>query len=254
LTHSSTTPSQKRLPARFTGIAVVLLDIEGTTTPISFVYDTLFPYARKRLRPFLSLTRDDKEVMRALAMLTEERDADPVAGPSVDLATYVEQLMDRDVKSRGLKVLQGLIWRVGYGSGALYGVVFDDVPQALQQWKALGIRTAIYSSGSVLAQKLIFGVTKKFGDLTPELSAFFDTAVGLKRSPASYAAIAAQLGCDTSNVLFVSDVVAELEAASAAGCQTALIIRPGNPSPEPFDESRTIRSLSELELAPSPAH
>ena len=113
MTHSPATPAQVRLQARFKGIAVVLLDIEGTTTPISFVYDTLFPYARKRLRPFLSLTRDDKEVMRALAMLTEQRDADPAAGPSVDIADYVEQLMDRDVKSPGLKVLQGLIWNVG---------------------------------------------------------------------------------------------------------------------------------------------
>lgn len=228
---------------RFDGIEVVLLDIEGTTTPISFVYDTLFPYARKRLRPFLSLTKDDKEVARVLALLAEERDADPAAGSSADIAAYVEQLMDRDAKSPGLKALQGLIWNVGYGSGALYGVVFDDVPAALKRWKAAGIRTAIYSSGSVLAQKLIFGVTKKFGDLTAEISAFFDTAVGLKREAASYAAIASQLRIEPRRILFVSDVVAELNAAAEAGCQVVLMVRPGNPAQ---NNAGTVATVTEL--------
>src|SRR6185369_11136531 len=118
--------------ASFEAVDVVLLDIEGTTTPISFVYDTLFPYARRRLRTFLALTRDDREVARALDVLTQERDADPAANASMDLATYADQLMDRDSKSPGLKTLQGLIWNVGYGSGALKGVVFDDVPDALK--------------------------------------------------------------------------------------------------------------------------
>lgn len=231
---------------RFEGIEVVLLDIEGTTTPISFVYDTLFPYARKRLRPFLSLTRDDKEVARALAMLTAERDADPSAGPSIDIAAYAEQLMDRDVKSPGLKALQGLIWNVGYGSGALFGVVFDDVPGALKRWKAAGIRTAIYSSGSVLAQRLIFGVTRKFGDLTPEISAFFDTTVGPKRAAASYKAIAAHMRVEPSRILFVSDVMAEIKAATEAGCQVALILRPGNPPQDGIGTTPTITDLAAI--------
>jgi enolase-phosphatase E1 len=235
-------------PAKFEGVQVVLLDIEGTTTPISFVYDTLFPYARKRLRTFLALTRDDKEVSRALATLTAERDADPGAGPSVDLVAYAEQLMDRDSKSPGLKALQGLIWNVGYGSGALYGAVFDDVPAALKRWKSSGIRTAIYSSGSVLAQKLIFGTTKKFGDLTSQISAFFDTAVGPKRKSASYRAIAAELRVEPRRILFVSDVMPELAAAAEAGCQVVLIIRPGNP---PQDGIGTVPTIVDLAAIPS---
>jgi enolase-phosphatase E1 len=235
-------------PAKFEGIEVVLLDIEGTTTPISFVYDTLFPYARKRLRPFLALTRDDREVARALALLSEERNADPTAGASTDLASYAEQLMDRDSKSPGLKALQGLIWNVGYGSGALFGTVFDDVPQALDRWKAAGICTAIYSSGSVLAQKLIFGTTKQFGDLTPRISDFFDTSVGPKREPESYRAIAKQLGCNPAKILFVSDVMPELAAASHAGCQVALIIRPGNPSQDGVGATATITELGQIDL------
>ena len=234
--------------AKFEGVQVVLLDIEGTTTPISFVYETLFPYARKRLRTFLALTRDDRDVSRALATLAAERDADPAAGSSVDLATYAEQLMDRDSKSPGLKALQGLIWNVGYGSGALYGVVFDDVPAALKRWRSAGIRTAIYSSGSVLAQKLIFRTTKKFGDLTPEISAFFDTAVGPKRDAASYDTIAKQLGVEPRRILFVSDVVPELEAAARAGCQVALIVRPGNP---PQNGTGTIPTIVDLSAIPS---
>ena len=246
MTHSSASPPQGRLQATFEGVQVVLLDIEGTTTPISFVYDTLFPYARRRLRTFLALTRDDKEVSRAVATLTAERDADPAAGASVDLATYAEQLMDRDSKSPGLKALQGLIWNVGYGSGALYGVVFDDVPAALKRWRSGGIRTAIYSSGSVLAQKLIFGTTRKFGDLTPDISAFFDTAVGPKREPASYRAIATQLRVEPRRILFVSDVMAELEAAGQAGCQVVLIIRPGNPRQDGAQAIPTIADLSAI--------
>jgi enolase-phosphatase E1 len=230
-------------PARFEGVEVVLLDIEGTTTPISFVYDTLFPYARKRLRPFLSLTRDDREVARALGMLAAERDADPAAGPSVDLAAYAERLMDQDSKSPALKALQGLIWNVGYGSGALFGIVFDDVPEALKRWRAAGMRTAIYSSGSVLAQHLIFSTTKNFGDLTPLISAFFDTAVGPKREANSYRAIASQLGVEPGRILFVSDVMAELHAAAQAGCQVALIIRPGNP---PQDSVGAIPVINDL--------
>jgi enolase-phosphatase E1 len=228
--------------AKFEGVDVVLLDIDGTTTPISFVYDTLFPYARKRLRPFLALTRDDREVARALALLGEERDADPAADASSDFASYAEQLMDRDSKSSGLKALQGLIWNVGYGSGALHGAVFDDVPKALRRWRASGIRTAIYSSGSVLAQKLIFSTTK-FGDLTSDLDGFFDTHVGTKRDPASYRAIAKQLGSDPHRILFVSDIMPELTAAAAAGCQVALIVRPGNATQDGVGPTPTVNDL-----------
>jgi enolase-phosphatase E1 len=239
--------------AQFAGVEVVLLDVEGTTSPISFVYDKLFPYARHHLRTFLSLAHDDREVARALSILSAERDADPAAGASVDLATYAEQLMDRDSKSPGLKALQGLIWNVGYGSGALRGVVFDDVPEALRRWHAEGIRVAIYSSGSVLAQQLIFGTTI-FGDLTAEIGAFFDTAVGAKREAASYRAIAERLGCQASAVLFVSDVMPELTAAARAGCQVSLIVRPGNPSQADVGSTPVVSDLLAISADRRPAH
>jgi enolase-phosphatase E1 len=235
------------LTTKFENVSVVLLDIEGTTTPISYVYETLFPYARKHLRPFLSLQAHNPDVLRAVAALEAERDADPSAGRAVDVRTYAESLMDRDAKSPALKSLQGLIWNVGYGSGVLRGQVFDDVPESLRRWRSQRIRTAIYSSGSVLAQQLIFSTTK-FGDLTPLIDGFFDTGVGAKRDVASYRTIAGQLRCDARSVLFTSDVMPEIAAASAAGCQTALIVRPGNPPQSGVGATATIASLSDLEL------
>ena len=218
--------------AQFEGVRVVLLDIEGTTTPISFVYDTLFPYARSHLRAFLARRQHEPDVARAVSMLEDEPEA----------------LMDRDSKSPGLKALQGMIWQEGYESGALRGVVFDDVPEALRRWRAAGIRAAIYSSGSVLAQRLIFGTTQ-FGDLTPELDAFFDTAVGAKREASSYRTIATELRCEPGEILFVSDVMQELSAAAAAGCQVALIVRQGNPAQNGIGATRVIADLSAVAVS-----
>jgi enolase-phosphatase E1 len=204
----------------------ILLDIEGTTTPIAFVYDVLFPYARAHVHDFL---RDHPDA-DAIAMLKREWAAEPAANdapPPGDLATYIEWLMDRDRKSPGLKALQGLVWQRGYRDGTLKGEVFPDVPPALERWRKGGIRTAIYSSGSVLAQRLLFGTTS-FGDLTPLLSGFFDTSSGVKTSAESYRRIAMALDCPLENMLFVSDVTAELDAAREARCDVRLCIRPGN--------------------------
>jgi enolase-phosphatase E1 len=204
----------------------ILLDIEGTTTPIAFVYDVLFPYARAHVRDFL---RDHPDA-DAIAMLKREWAAEPaasVAPPPGDLATYVEWLMDRDRKSPGLKALQGLVWQRGYGDGTLKGEVFPDVPPALERWRKGGVKTAIYSSGSMLAQRLLFGTTA-FGDLTPLLSGFFDTSSGVKTSSESYRRIAAALECTAEEMLFVSDITAELDAARGAGCDALLCIRPAN--------------------------
>ena len=231
----------------FPHVSVVLLDIEGTTTPISFVYDTLFPYARKHLRAFLALQAGNPDVARALTMLRAEREADPAGAAMSDVA-YAESLMDRDSKSPALKALQGMIWKVGYTSGVLRGVVFDDVPEAIRRWRAAGRRIAIYSSGSVLAQKLIFGTTQ-FGDLTWEIDGFFDTAVGPKREPASYQAISSALGCEPRQVLFASDVMPEIAAASSAGCQVALITRPGNPPQNGVGSTPVFNGLSGIGLS-----
>lgn len=195
------------------GIRAVLLDIEGTTTPISFVHDVLFPYARARI------------------------------------GAEWHAAMDRDDKSGELKRLQGLIWERGYRAGELHGEVFPDVAPAIRRWRDAGLRVAIYSSGSELAQRLLFGSTPD-GDLTALLDGFFDTTVGPKKTAASYAAIARRLGCAPREILFVSDVTAELAAAAEAGCQVVLTLRPGNaPQPE-RDRYESVNSFSELDVRP----
>lgn len=153
--------------------------------------------------------------------------------------------MDRDRKSQGLKLLQGLIWERGYRDGALHGDVYDDVPDAMRRWHCEGVTIAIYSSGSELAQRLLFGSTAH-GDLTPFITAFFDTRVGVKTSPESYRAIAKQLRLAERDIVFISDVTSELRAAQAAGLQVLLSIRPGN-APQPdasqFEKVETLRSV-----------
>ena len=154
-------------------------------------------------------------------------------------------LMDQDSKTPSLKELQGHIWEDGYTTGELVGVVFDDVKPALERWQQQGIAVGIFSSGSVLAQKLLFGHSSA-GDLTPLLRWHFDTSVGAKTNPQSYSQIAASLGESPGAVLFVSDIVAELDAARAAGMQTALSVRPGNAAVPAGHGHRSISSFEEL--------
>ena len=199
---------------------MLLLDIEGTTTPIAFVTDTLFPYARARLASFLS-----------------------GEGRAHETAAFLAE-MDRDSKSTELKALQGRIWEDGYRSGELTGTVFDDVPRAFGRWQSAGTPIAIFSSGSVLAQQWLFRRSSA-GDLTPFISQYFDTEVGPKRDPASYARIAATVALPPSSITFVSDVVAELDAARAAGMQTILSLRPGN-HPQPPHDHRVVNSFDEI--------
>lgn len=204
-------------------VDVVLTDIEGTTTPISFVKDRLFPFARERLAFFLATHVQEPDVMRVL------EDAAALSGhPSADLDALTSAFtawMDEDAKVRPLKDVQGLIWQDGYRTGALTGDIYDDAADGLRAWAGQGIRLAVYSSGSVLAQKLLFGHTR-FGDLTPLFAGFFDTAVGPKRSADSYRRIAAALGVEEGAMLFLSDVVEELDAAAAAGMTTVQVVRP----------------------------
>lgn len=226
----------------------VLLDVEGTTTSVRFVYEVLFPYARERVAAFLAERGDDPEVRRAVDLL---RAGDPLlAGgdpEAPDVVASVHRQMDEDRKSTGLKLLQGLVWREGYRSGRLRGHVFEDVPEALRRWDAAGIRVAIYSSGSVEAQRLLFRHSDA-GDLTPLLAGHFDTTTGPKKAPESYRAIAAALELAAGDVLFVTDVLAEADAARDAGLEVAVSVRLGNaPLPErhPFP---VVHDL--LELAP----
>ena len=198
----------------------LLLDIEGTTTPIAFVTETLFPYARARLEAFLAR---EGRAAEAPGFLAE---------------------MDRDSKSAALKELQGRIWVEGYASGHLVGAVFDDVPRAFAAWHAAGRRIAIYSSGSVLAQRCLFRHSSA-GDLSRFIAAYYDTAVGPKQDAASYTRIAAAAEVDTASMLFVSDVVRELDAARSAGMRTVLADRPGNAA-QPAHPYRVIRTFDEI--------
>ena len=233
--------------------AALLLDVEGTTTPEDFVTRVLFPYAREHVRDFL--LRRASEVRDDLALLFSEHDADRRMGQSpppwrggspaesLDSATaYVHWLMDRDRKSTALKALQGRIWDEGYQAGHLRGQVYPDVPRAFARWRAQGRDVAVFSSGSVLAQKLLFSRSEA-GDLTPSIRAYFDTTTGAKGDAESYRKIAHALGHAPAEVLFLSDATAELDAARAAGMATGLCVReagrPGStdhPVVHSFDE------------------
>jgi enolase-phosphatase E1 len=239
------------------GVRGVVLDVEGTTTPISFVYNVLFPYARSHLHEFLEahgpsglLAEVDRQLREEHAADVARGDAPPPlpadlsSGNAVDLEPYVLWLMERDRKSPGLKLLQGLIWQRGFADGTLRGELFPDVPPALDRWRAESIDVAIYSSGSVLAQRLIFGHTAA-GDLTPQISQFFDASIGPKRSADSYRQIASELHREPNELLFLSDVHAELSAARAAGFQTILCVRPGNPEP-PREDEVVVETFDEL--------
>lgn len=212
-------------------MTVILLDIEGTTTSISFVYDVLFPYARAHALGFLEQHADAPEVVDAIAAIVADAAADGVVVDGGDLHavhTEVIRQMDADKKATGLKALQGHIWARGYREGALHGHVYPDVPDAMARWRAAGYRIAIYSSGSVAAQRLIFGHSTA-GDLTPHLSAYFDTTTGPKKQAASYRAIADALDCPIDALHFATDNLDEANAAAEAGAHVVVLQRPGNP-------------------------
>lgn len=239
-------------------INVVLLDIEGTTSPISFTYEVLFPYARDRLQQFLCDHRSDSQVQIALQSLKVENVPDVQQGaPAVEGRTehelllqageYCLWLMSRDRKSTPLKTIQGLIWEQGFSRHDLRGEVFEDVPAAFERWRRQGRSIAIYSSGSVLAQKLLFGHSQ-WGDLTPYISVFFDTRVGAKGDVKSYLQILQEVQRRGDELIFVSDVLKELNAAREAGLRTALSIRPGNSQSSDGCDHPTIYSFDELSL------
>lgn len=238
----------------------ILLDIEGTTTPIAFVYEVLFPFARRHMREFLKEARGTAPLADALVRLELEWADDAAkgeaprpwtgAGAEADVsasAAYLEWLMDRDRKSPALKLIQGLIWQRGYQSGELTGDVYPDVRPAIERWTSSNLIVAVYSSGSALAQRLLFAHTCD-GDLTPLFAGFFDTDVGPKTATESYEQIAIALGTRTARLLFVTDAAKEVEAAHVAGCRTALCVRPGNPFQRPAVRTDAIRTFEEIAL------
>ncbi len=214
-------------------IAIVLLDIEGTTTPIAFVHDVLFPYARARVGSFLESHASDDDVREIVEALRTEQRSAPANSAGLREATvvgYVHALMDRDRKSGPLKALQGRIWEQGYRDGELKGEVYPDVPAAFARWAADAVRIGIFSSGSVLAQQLLFA-NSTAGDLSRFLSCHFDTGVGAKSEAGSYRRIVEALGVAAGRILFVSDVAKELDAAREAGLRTLLCVRPPASAP-----------------------
>ena len=200
---------------------VILTDIEGTTSSISFVKNVLFPYARKALPAFVAEHGQQPEVRRWLDAVATE-----IGGACQDslVAETLQGWIDQDRKHTALKALQGLVWEAGYADGDFTAPLYPDVAPALRDWHAAGHRLAVYSSGSVPAQKLLFAHTDS-GDLTALFAAYFDTEVGGKRDAGSYRAIGERLGSDAGDILFLSDVVEELDAARQAGMRTVLLDR-----------------------------
>jgi 2,3-diketo-5-methylthio-1-phosphopentane phosphatase len=224
--------------------SAILLDIEGTITPVAFVYDTLFPYAHDHLARFLEDNWDEQDVQSDIDLLRKQIDEDreagqtdvvdvPYPGQAPDKAIReaavkaFHQMMHADRKVTALKSLQGKIWRDGYERGQLTGEFYDDAIRALARWNANDITIAIYSSGSVEAQQLLFQHSEE-GDLRPFVSKWFDTKTGGKRDMASYRKIARSLEVEPGDVLFATDVVEEANAAHQAGMQVLIMERLGN--------------------------
>lgn len=248
----------------------VLLDIEGTTTPIDFVFKTLFPFARARVKDYLARNWESAEIQADLVQLRAEWANDNASGlnpplsaslvPSLPLAAlegksvteqiesvvaYIHWLMDRDRKSTPLKAIQGRIWQEGYLAGELLSDVFDDAPPAFARWREQNRLICIYSSGSALAQKLLFAHTNA-GDLTNYICRYFDTTIGHKTEAGSYRRIADELRLAPEKIVFISDVVAELDAAREAGMKTVLAARPGNRPVEPPITHQALTSFAAL--------
>ncbi len=221
-------------------IKAIVTDIEGTTSSLSFVKDVLFPYARANLADYVRHHKDEPQVNTLL------EDTGKEAGAELNLEQSIDQLiqwLDEDKKVTPLKSLQGLIWEAGYRKGAFKGHVYPDAADNLKAWKAKGLDLYIYSSGSVHAQKLLFANTD-YGDLTPLFSGYFDTHIGGKKERESYDKIAGQLGIPADQILFLSDIKEELDAAKAAGFATLWLTR--DSTPDPHAEHRQVSSFDQV--------
>ncbi len=224
-------------------IRAILTDIEGTTSSIRFVHDVLFPYAREHIGEFVRCNAEDPRVVPLLNDVRLE------AGTGLDLDGIVAQLVawiDADRKITPLKALQGMIWEDGYRKGAFTGHVYPDAVRQLGHWNHIGLSLYIFSSGSVQAQQLLFQHSDA-GDLTPLFSGYFDTRIGNKREPSAYAAIAQRIGLPPGNILFLSDIREELDAAAAAGMHTLWLVREGRP--DAAAAHRQVTSFADIDPA-----
>lgn len=223
----------------------ILTDVEGTTTSISFVHETLFPFAKERLKAFVTKNSNRQDVQDVLkqtkATAKSEDQKDISDDEACDLLIH---WIKTDRKHPALKNLQGLIWEEGYRSGEIQGHVYQDVPVALKAWKEAGLTLGVYSSGSVQAQHLIFEFSTA-GNLRPYFSNHFDTAVGHKREVLSYSNIANLLKLSASEILFLSDIKEELDAARVAGMQTIQLVRQNDVV---IGDHKTVRDFSEIKI------
>ena len=242
-------------PRQVSGVTHVLLDIEGTTCPVSFVAEVLFPYAAAQLPGFLEAEQERPDVQQLINQVQHawQRDSEAAAAglpwqQKESVVPYLQWLIRQDRKVTALKDLQGLIWQQGYAHGDLHGPLFVDVAPALRRWSLQGLTLAVYSSGSVQAQQLLYGHSDA-GDLRPLFQGWYDTRSGNKLDTSSYQTIAGDLGVDPGQVLFISDAVGELEAADQAGMQVLFSDRDGNPARNagPFER---ITSFSTLQINP----
>lgn len=221
-------------------IRAIVTDIEGTTSSLSFVHEVLFPYAREHIAEFVRCHAEEPAVAPHLD------DARLAAGEDLSLDGVIEQLLtwiEQDKKITPLKALQGMIWEAGYKDGNFTGHVYADAVEHLTKWHAAGIRLYVFSSGSVRAQQLLFGYSDA-GDLTPLFSGYFDTRIGNKRETAAYQAIAGDIGLPAPEILFLSDIKEELDAAKSAGMQTVWLVR--NSEPDPRAAHQQVRDFSQI--------
>jgi enolase-phosphatase E1 len=234
----------------------ILLDVEGTTSSVAYVYQTLFPFARRELAGYLERQWQDPATMASCERIARDTGAASLAEwagttSSEDVRrkviAEVERLMDADVKATGLKELQGLIWREGYTAGRLRSHVYPDVPPALRAWRQAGRDVRIFSSGSVEAQRVFFTHTDA-GNLLEFFRGHYDTTFGHKREQSSYQRIAAEMKLPPDEILFLSDMVAELDAAIAAGMRSGLVVRPGNAPVPPRHPHRVISGFDQVVL------
>ena len=229
---------------KFEGVKYVLTDIEGTTTSVQFVYDQLFPYFRSHIGDLKSMIQlpDVQEAFRLTVKLSLDLEGRKLN--SVDEIIHtLNRWSEEDRKITPLKSVQGILWEDGYKKGELKGHVYADVLPALEQWKSQGIQMGVFSSGSIAAQKLIFGYSE-LGDLTPFFSHYFDTTTGGKKEAETYPKIAGAIGFQASEITFLSDITDELVAADAVGFQTVQLVRPGTEA----SWKNTVKDFSELEL------
>jgi len=224
-------------------IRAIVTDIEGTTSSISFVHEVLFPYARERIGEFVHGNSEDPQVVSHLNDVRQE------AGEGLDLDGIVDQLtrwIDEDRKVTPLKALQGMIWEQGYRNGDFTGHIYKDAAEQLRTWHDQGIGLYVFSSGSVKAQQLLFGHSDA-GDLTPLFSGYYDTRIGNKREAGAYRKIVQDIGLPANEILFLSDIAEELDAAKQAGMQTTMLVRDSMPNAD--IAHRQVKNFYDIDLS-----